>query len=55
MSYGRTEKKARELQEEVVRLMAEAEASDAEKDANYGKGKRGNELPEAFPASSRRV
>ena len=46
MSYGRMEKKARELEEEVARLLSEAEAVDAQEDAVYGKGKRGDELPE---------
>jgi len=46
MSYGRMEKKARELEEEVARLLAEAERVDAEEDLKYGKGKRGDELPE---------
>ncbi len=46
MSYGRMEKKARELEEEVARLLAEAEEVDAEEDAKYGKGRRGDELPE---------
>jgi transposase len=46
MSYGRMEKAARELDEEVARLLAEAEAVDAEEDAKYGKGRRGDELPE---------
>jgi transposase len=45
MSYGRMEKKARELEEEVARLLSEAEAVDAQEDAVYGKGKRGDELP----------
>lgn len=46
MSYDRMEKKAAELREEVERLLAEAERVDAEEDAQYGKGKRGDELPE---------
>jgi transposase len=46
MSYGRMEKKARELEEEVARLLEEAEAVDAEEDALYGTGRRGDELPE---------
>lgn len=41
MSYGRMEKKVAKLREEVGRLLA-----DAEEDALYGKGKRGDELPE---------
>jgi len=46
MSYGRMENKAKELEEEVARLLAEAERVDAEEDLKYGKGKRGDELPE---------
>jgi len=45
MSYERMEKKAKELQEEVERLLAEAEATDKAEDVRYGRGKRGNELP----------
>lgn len=45
MSYGRMEKKAAELKEEVDRLLSQAEAVDAEEDALYGKGTRGDELP----------
>lgn len=46
MSYGRMEKKIVELREEVDRLLVKAESIDAEEDALYGKGKRGDELPE---------
>lgn len=47
MSYERMEKKAEELQAEIARLLAEAEAAAADEaeDARYGKGKRGDELP----------
>lgn len=45
MSYGRMEKKAAELKEEVDRLLAKAEAVDADEDALYSKGKCGDELP----------
>jgi transposase len=45
MSYGRMEKKAEELEAEVKRLLAEAQAVDDAEDAEYGKGKRGDELP----------
>lgn len=45
MSYERMEAKEKELEEEVKRLLAEAERVDAEEDALYGKGKRGDELP----------
>ena len=46
MSYGRMEAKERELAAEVERLLAEAEATDAAEDARYGRGRRGDELPE---------
>jgi transposase len=45
MSYRRMEKKAAELKEEVDRLLSQADAVDAEEDALYGKGIRGDELP----------
>ena len=45
MSYGRMEKKAEELEGEVKRLLAEAQAVDDAEDARYGKDKRGDELP----------
>jgi len=46
MSYGRMKKKRAELEAEVKELMARADAVDAEEDAEYGKGVRGDELPE---------
>jgi len=46
MSYGRMKKKRAELEAEVEELMARADAVDAEEDAKYGKGVRGDELPE---------
>jgi len=45
MSYGRMEKKAEELEAEVKRLLAEAQAVDDAEDAKYGKDRRGDELP----------
>ncbi len=45
MSYGRMEKKAQELEEEIKRLLAEAQTIDDDEDDKYGKGKRGDELP----------
>lgn len=45
MSYGRMEKKAEELEGEVKRLLADAQAVDDAEDARYGKDKRGDELP----------
>ncbi len=46
MSYGRMKKKRAELEAEVKELMAKAEAADSEEDAKYGRGRRGDELPE---------
>src|SRR5262252_10442933 len=45
MSYGRMEEDQKRLKEEVKRLLAQAEASDAEEDAHYGVDGRGDELP----------
>jgi transposase len=46
MSYARMEKSVVELEAEVKRLLAEAEATDEVEDGQYGKGRRGDELPE---------
>lgn len=46
MSYGRMSKAERELEAEVARLLAEAEQADQAEDARYGKGRRGDELPD---------
>jgi transposase len=46
MSYGRMEKKAEELEIEVAGLLEQAQAVDDDEDFRYGKGKRGDELPD---------
>lgn len=46
MSYGRMVTKETELEVEIERLLVEAQAVDAAEDLRYGKGKRGDELPE---------
>jgi transposase len=46
MSYARMEKSEVELEAEVRRLLSEAEATDEKEDGLYGKGQRGDELPE---------
>ena len=46
MSYGRMVKRHKELKQEVNRLLKDAERCDAQEDRLYGKGKRGDELPE---------
>lgn len=46
MSYARMQKSVAELDAEVQRLLQEAEATDQAEDQRYGKGRRGDELPE---------
>jgi len=46
MSYARMEKSVVELEAEVKRLLAEAEATDEAEDQRYGKDRHGDELPE---------
>ena len=45
MSYGRMKQKEGELERQVRELLELAERVDAEEDAKYGKGVRGDELP----------
>jgi transposase len=45
MSYQRMGEKQRQLREEVTDLLAQAEATDAAEDAEYGADRRGDELP----------
>ena len=55
MSYGRMEKKVEELEAEVLLLLKEAQAVDDAEDALYGKGKRGDELPEELRFKQKRL
>jgi transposase len=45
MSYGRMTETEPRLEAEIAALLAEAQRVDAAEDAQYGKGRRGNELP----------
>lgn len=45
MSYGRLVKRIPELEAEVAKILAEAEAVDAAEDAEFGADRRGDELP----------
>jgi hypothetical protein len=45
MSYGRMPEAERKLEQEIAALLAAAQRVDATEDAQYGKGKRGDELP----------
>jgi len=55
MSYERIVKKEGELSAEVAELLKRAEEVDAAEDACYGKGVRGDELPEELRFKSRRL
>src|SRR3981189_2402036 len=46
MSYERMEKRAAELEAEVARMLAAAEAADTQEDETFGKDKRGDEMPD---------
>ena len=45
MSFGRMRDKERQLRDEVTQLLAQADATDAAEDAEYGTEGRGDELP----------
>src|ERR1019366_9127215 len=45
MSYDRMLEKEKQLKAEVKQLLAQAEAADAAEDQQYGKDRRGDELP----------
>src|SRR5262249_40511847 len=55
MSYGRMEEAMKKLDEQVDRLLEEAEALDAQEDERYGKGRRGDELPEEMKDPKKRA
>jgi len=55
MSYSHMQKKTDELAAEIARLLGEAEAIDAVEDVKYGKGKRGDELPEELRFREQRL
>jgi transposase len=46
MSYGRMDAKITELENQVQQMLSKAEACDQNEDALYGKGNRGNQLPQ---------
>lgn len=46
MSYARMVEDEKKLKAEIERLLADAEQTDAAEDEKYGKGRRGDELPE---------
>jgi transposase len=55
MSYGRMEESMKKLDEQIGKLLAEAAALDDEEDKRYGKGRRGDELPEELKDPKKRA
>jgi len=50
--YDRLSERERAMREQVQRLMQEAEAADRQEDDLYGKGRRGDELPEELATAA---
>ena len=55
MSYGRMEEKEGELEREVAELLKKAEEKDDAEDVQYGKGRRGDEIPEELRFKEKRL
>ena len=55
MSYERMGENEQRLEREVHELLAQAAARDAAEDAQYGKGRRGDELPEELARRESRL
>ncbi len=55
MSYERMCKAEKELEQEVARLLERAEQVDTAEDKEYGKGRRGDELPEELARRESRL
>jgi transposase len=55
MSYDRMKAQEAELSKKVKELLTAAEVADAEDDAKYGKGRRGDELPEELQRAESRL
>src|ERR1019366_7351137 len=55
MSYERMKKREAELQAEVDRMLAAAEAADAQEDETHGKTKTGDEMPNWVADKQKRI
>jgi transposase len=55
MSYDRMQEKEKQLRAEVKQLLAQAEAADAAEDQQYGKDRRGDELPAELQRRETRI
>lgn len=55
MSYERMVKSEAELSAEIAEILGDAERTDEEEDARYGRGKRGDEIPEELSRRETRL
>ena len=55
MSYDRMLKAEQQLEDEIQSLLKEAQKTDDQEDAKYGKGKRGDELPDELARRESRL
>src|SRR5262245_1502531 len=55
MSYDRMKEEEKRLAEEIARLLAEAEATDAAEDQTHGRDRRGDELPDELKRRTDRL
>ena len=55
MSLARMKQEQERLEKKVAELLAAAEAADAQEDAQYGRGRRGDELPEELRHAQSRL
>src|SRR5271167_2581297 len=55
MSYDRMKSEEARLQEEIAKLLAEAEASDAAEDETHGRDRRGDETPDELQRRESRL
>lgn len=55
LSYRQMEKQEEELRERVRQMLEQAAQVDAAEDARYGKGRRGDELPEELATTKKRL
>jgi len=55
MSYGKMKKKKEELENEINELLKNAEAVDKQEDKQYGKGKKGWDLPDELQRRETRL
>lgn len=55
MSYGRMAQKEAKIEKEIKSLLSKASSTDSEEDKKYGKGVRGDELPEHLKNTKKRL